>query len=299
MANRHLSRSLVLQALFEWDFMSHTAEEARDITKRDIAEFAPGLEDEDFVVEMVELVLKKKSILDDIIEKAAPEWPIAKINVVDRNVLRIGLTELLFAKREDVPPKVAINEAIELAKTFGGENSGRFINGVLGAVYRELGEPGKEDGKKNPFDETDPAKFPVEPKAGGLVYAHHDGKIMFAFVHDVFGYWTFPKGTIEKEDKDEAACALREIKEEIGLDGEIEIEIGTTEYIASHPELGRIRKPAKFFLVKGEYAPLHLKSTGGLNDARWFSMDDVPELTIYDDLIPMITKAIKHLHAKN
>lgn len=298
MANRHLSRSLVLQALFEWDFMSHTAEEARDITKRDIAEFAPGLEDEDFVVEMVDLVLKKKSILDDIIEKAAPEWPIAKINVVDRNVLRIGLTELLFAKREDVPPKVAINEAIELAKTFGGENSGRFINGVLGAVYRELGEPGKEDGKKNPFDETDPAKFPVELKAGGLVYAEHDGKIMMAFVHDVFGYWTFPKGSIQ-EGENEEGCALRKIKDEIGIDGKIEIEIGRTEYIASHPEQGRIRKIVVFYLVKAPYGELELKSGGGLNDARWFSMDDVPELTIYDDLIPMITKAIKHLHAKN
>ncbi len=296
MANRHLSRSLVLQALFEWDFMSHPTGNVQEILQRDIDEFAPGLEDEAFVKETLDLVIKKKSIIDDIIVKAAPEWPIAKINVVDRNVLRIGLVELLFGNREEVPPKVAINEAIELAKTFGGENSGRFINGVLGAVYRELGEPGKEqDGKKNPFDETDPAKFPVEPKAGGLVYATHEGKVMFALVHDVFGYWTFPKGTIEKEDKDEEACALREIQEEIGIDGTIEIEIGKIEYIASHPELGRIRKPATFYLVKADYTPLDLKVTGGLNGAEWFPMDEIPNLTIYDDLIPMITKAVKHL----
>ena len=295
MANRHLSRSLVLQALFEWDFMGHPTGNVQEILQRDIDEFAPGLEDEDFVKETLDLVIKKKSIIDDIIVKAAPEWPIAKINVVDRNVLRIGLVELLFGNREEVPPKVAINEAIELAKTFGGENSGRFINGVLGAVYRELGEPGKEqDGKKNPFDETDPAKFPVEKKSGGLVYSHHEGKIYFAFVHDVFGYWTFPKGSIEESETEET-CALRKIKDEIGIDGRIETEIGRTEYIASHPEQGRIRKIVVFYLVESSYGALTLKSGGGLNGAEWFPMDEIPNLTIYDDLIPMITKAVKHL----
>jgi len=85
------------------------------------------------------------SQIDQIIEKSAPEWPLDQIAIVDRNVLRIGLFELLFGNREEVPPKVAINEAIELAKTFGGESSGRFVNGVLGTVYREIGEPQKEE----------------------------------------------------------------------------------------------------------------------------------------------------------
>ena len=83
--------------------------------------------------------------LDKIIEKSAPEWPLDQITIVDRNVLRIGLYELLFADRKEVPPKVAINEAIELAKSFGGESSSKFINGVLGTVYREIGEPGKDE----------------------------------------------------------------------------------------------------------------------------------------------------------
>jgi N utilization substance protein B len=94
-------------------------------------------------------VINKQKIIDEIIEKAAPGWPIDKISAVDRNVLRIGLYELLFGDRKEVPPKVAINEAIELAKSFGGENSSRFVNGVLGGVYKEIGEPGKDDvGKK-------------------------------------------------------------------------------------------------------------------------------------------------------
>ena len=95
---------------------------------------------------LVEGVIKKQKDLDRIIEKAAPDWPIEKISMVDRNILRIGLFELLFADRGEVPAKVAINEAIELAKQFGGENSSRFVNGVLGAVYKEIGEPGKEQG---------------------------------------------------------------------------------------------------------------------------------------------------------
>jgi len=93
---------------------------------------------------LIDQVLKKRAVIDEIIEKAAPDWPIDKISIIDRNILRIGLTELLFGDRKEVPPKVAINEAIELAKTFGGENSGKFVNGVLGAVYKEIGEPGKE-----------------------------------------------------------------------------------------------------------------------------------------------------------
>src|SRR3989344_5823252 len=139
MANRHLSRSIVLQTLFEWDFLSvekkggvSENEEIKKALNRNLKEFAPGLEDDTFVFSLIDEILKKKTIIDEVIEKAAPDWPIDKISVVDRNILRIGLTELLFGDRSQVPPKVAINEAIELAKTFGGENSGKFINGVLG-----------------------------------------------------------------------------------------------------------------------------------------------------------------------
>ena len=137
MASRHLSRSIVMQSLYEWDF----SEKKKDLTKiveRNIKEFGPGLEDPSFVWQLTTGVVQKLKQLDQIITKAAPEWPISQINIIDRNVLRIGIYELLFAKKEEVPPKVAINEAIELAKNFGGESSGKFINGVLGTIYKEL-----------------------------------------------------------------------------------------------------------------------------------------------------------------
>ena len=137
MASRHLSRSIVLQSLYEWDFYGRKPV-LRDIIERNIKDFGPGLEELDFIWQLSEGVEKRISELDKIIEKAAPEWPIAQISMVDRNVLRIGLFELLLSDREKVPPKVAINEAIELAKTFSGQTSGKFINGVLGTVYKEI-----------------------------------------------------------------------------------------------------------------------------------------------------------------
>ena len=137
MSSRHLSRSIVMQSLYEWDFSSKKLD-LKKIVEKNIKEFGPGLEDETFVWKLVTGVVEHLSELDKIIEKAAPEWPIEQITIIDRNVLRIGLYELLFSKKEEVPPKVAINEAIELAKTFGGESSGKFINGVLGTVFKEV-----------------------------------------------------------------------------------------------------------------------------------------------------------------
>lgn len=145
MASRHLSRSVAMQSLYEWDFRGRKIEELPEIVDRNVKEFASGLDDTTFIHQLVDGTIKYISQIDKIIEKAAPQWPLEQVAVVDRNVLRVGLFELLFGKREEVPPKVAINEAIELAKSFGGESSGKFVNGVLGTVYREIGEPGKDD----------------------------------------------------------------------------------------------------------------------------------------------------------
>ena len=137
MASRHLSRSIVLQSLYEWDFYNKKPD-LKNIVERNIKDFGPGLEELDFIWQLINGIEARIDELDKIIEKAAPEWPISQIAVIDRNVLRIGLFELLHANKEEVPPKVAINEAIELAKTFSGPTSGKFINGVLGTVYKQL-----------------------------------------------------------------------------------------------------------------------------------------------------------------
>jgi len=139
MATRQLARSIVLQSLYEWDFFKQKQDLIK-IVERDLAELAPGLDEPEFVWRLIKGILEHKKEIDAIIEKAAPEWPLEQIAIVDRNILRIGLYELLYADPNEVPPKVAINEAIELAKNFGGPNSGKFINGVLGTVYKQISE---------------------------------------------------------------------------------------------------------------------------------------------------------------
>lgn len=145
MANRHLQRSVAMQSLFEWDFRGTHDEEMPGIMSRSLDEFAPGLEDASFGHMLVEGTLQRRSIIDQLIEKCAPEWPLDQVTIIDRNILRLGIFELLYGNYDEVPPKVAINESIELAKTFGSDSSPRFVNGVLGTIYREMGEPMKDD----------------------------------------------------------------------------------------------------------------------------------------------------------
>lgn len=151
MATRQLARSVVLQSLYEWDFYNRKGD-LTQIVERNLNEFAPGIDEPDFAWRLVKGVIDHLEELDKIITKAAPDWPIEQIAVIDRNALRIGLYELLYADPEEVPPKVAINEAIEISKNYGGPNSGKFINGVLGTVYKQMQEAGrfpKEEPKKN------------------------------------------------------------------------------------------------------------------------------------------------------
>lgn len=142
MATRHLIRTIVLQSLYEWDFYKKNVDLPQVIT-RNIEEFGPGIDEPQFVVTMVTGIVANLAELDATITRVAPEWPVDQIAIIDRNVLRIGLYELMFADHEEVPPRVAINEAIEVAKAYGGVSSPKFINGVLGTVYKELIESGK------------------------------------------------------------------------------------------------------------------------------------------------------------
>ncbi|MFA6476159.1 MAG: transcription antitermination factor NusB [Candidatus Paceibacterota bacterium] len=298
MANRHLCRSLAMQVLFELDFRDGSPAKKIDETiERVVAEFAPGMEDLSYVKEIVDGVVSHQDKIDAIVEKAAPDWPIEQIAAVDRNILRLGLYELIFSDRADVPAKVAINEAIELAKTFGGESSGRFVNGVLGTVYKELGEPGKNDvsTKKKKILDIPYDQMPIEKLGGAVVFSKVGDEIFLAMVHDVFGRWTLSKGHIEEGEELEAGT-IREIKEEMGVDMKILQELGTNEYIASDPEKGKTRRQVTYFLAEVKGKPeLTLEKKGGLDNTKWFPLAEVPELNMYDDMVPIITKAIKIL----
>jgi len=294
MANRHLSRSIVLQSLFEWDLNDLEKKAVHQVLSRNVAEFAPNKTDMPFMEKLLDGVMAKKPELNLVIEKAAPEWPIDRISPVDRNILRLGLYELLFSDRSEVPAKVAINEAIELAKQFGGDNSSRFVNGVLGAVYKEIGEPGKEEKSKHrkkdvPFDQ-----MPIERLSGAVVYAEHEGQMFFALVHDIFGHWTLSKSKVHEDESVEDG-AKRALLEEVGLSITIEAELGDNEYVATHPEKGKVRKQVHYFLAQAPYLDIQLLKKGGLDDAKWFKVTDILDLNFYEDILPVVTKAVTML----
>ena len=147
-SNRHLGRIVALQSLYEYEFRTQAEDASVDIDEilgRNLERYSEEIDDTSFVKELVAGVLESQGDLDDKIRPLAPEWPIEQIARIDRNILRLGLYELLY-RAEQVPPKVAINEAVELAKAFGSDNSSKFINGVLGTALRTLVE-GTEDAR--------------------------------------------------------------------------------------------------------------------------------------------------------
>lgn len=294
MANRHLSRSIVLQSLFEWDLNTLEKKAVHDVLERNVQEFAPNKTDMPFMERLLDGVMAKQPELDLVIEKAAPEWPIDRISPVDRNILRLGLYELLFADRKEVPAKVAINEAIELAKQFGGDNSSRFVNGVLGAVYKEIGEPGKDESSKRVKKDVPYEQMPIERLAGAVVYAEQDGQMYLALVHDIFGHWTLSKSKVADGESVEDG-AIRAVREEMTLPITIEAKLGENEYVASQPEKGKVRKQVHYFLASAPYQDVVLAKKGGLDDARWFRVADILELNFYEDILPIVTKAVTML----
>lgn len=298
MSNRHLARSVVLQTLFECDLSGILAaaeldrEHVETALRRNVLEFAPGITDVTFCLDLLFNIITKRETLDEIIVKAAPDWPLEKISNVDRNILRMGLFELLFSPRDQVPPKVAIDEAIELAKTYGGETSGRFVNGVLGAIYKEMGEPEKNQSSKTKKEPIDPSLLPQETLGGAVVFSRDEaGTVRLAFVHDIFGHWTLSKGHLDPNEEENLGTAKR-VGEEFGITVTVQQKLGENAYIASTPDKGKIRKNVVYYLAEVPYAPLQFVATGGLDDARWFELSEVANLNIYDDILPIVTKAI-------
>lgn len=169
-SNRHLGRIISLQSLYEYEFRNKAGDATADIESiiaKNIEPYSKALGDTEFVYQLTNGVVEHLKELDEALRPLAPEWPLDTIAAVDRNTLRIGLYELSSG---NVPPKVAINEAVELAKAFGSDNSSRFINGVLGTAYRQLGLEEKEGNneKSKPESETDQAK--ADTKAAKEVF---------------------------------------------------------------------------------------------------------------------------------
>jgi N utilization substance protein B len=145
MANRHFSRIQAVQALYEWDF--RRKRDPKEVLHRNMVESEAKNVDEEFVHDILDGVVKDIESIDKLIAKSAPEWPLDQIAIIDKTILRIAIFELLYS--DEVPPKVAIDEAVELAKSFGGDNSSKFVNGVLGSVFRQSDKYDPSDDDKN------------------------------------------------------------------------------------------------------------------------------------------------------
>ncbi len=306
MLDRHLLRSIILQTLFEWDVQEEERKGNIDINGillENLKEFGQVNEIPDFAGKMLSCILEKQEDLDNIIQQAAPQWPINKIPVVDRNILRIGISELLFSDRDEVPPKVAINEAIELAKAFGGENSSKFISGVMGTIYKELGEPQKHETSDSRKKEIDSKNLPTHDLSGVMIYSKEDNLYKVAMVHNIFGYWTLLKGK-EKNEKTSKENIIDKAKQKIGLEIKLEEKIGGNEYVAFHTEEGHVKRKTEYFLAKSESVDFVLKHDEGkegptvLDDVKWFKLSELGKLEIYEDLRPIVEKGIKILLEK-
>ena len=149
-----------MQSLFEWDFHKDetTQERVKKVVTHNYEEFAPDTADQTFSETIVQGVIENSTDIDALIARCAPEWPLDQIAAVDRNTLRVGTYELLYGNYDETPPKVAINEAIEIAKAYGSDSSPRFVNGVLGTIYREMGEPMKNDSTQKAKERRDGEK---------------------------------------------------------------------------------------------------------------------------------------------
>src|SRR3989338_2374987 len=286
MANRHLARSLAMQALYKWDFNGCNNEKIDAAVEYVITEFGPGLEEEGFVKMLVNGVLDKKKEIDTIIEKAAPEWPLEQIAMVDRNVLRVGIYELLFGDRNAVPQKVAINESIELAKSFGGETSGKFINGVLGTIYREIGEPMKDHIKTKPDED-----LPEELLVGAALINRNDKDIKVLWLKDKYGFWVFPKGHLTLKDKNSATALKRELKKEIGItDITVGEAVGDIEYVSKSTSKGKSKRKITYFIVETKTDKIEPSENSKIVETRWVFIKDPAPGDYYHDLDSILDK---------
>ncbi len=294
MSQRHISRQIALQTMYELDVrgdLSIDRIDLKEIINRNIEELSPDHKDKAYLYDLLDMVLTRLSTINDIIIKAAPEWPIEKISYMDRNILRIGLTELLFADREQVPPKVAIDQAIELSKAFGSETSSKFINGVLGAIYKELGEPDKNSIAK---------KRNIEEELTGVVlYSVDRGDVYIGLVHDLFKHWTICKSHTDSKSND-IENIKKVINKEFGIDQVLDYAmVKKGQYIANHPEKGKIIKNVTYYLAKVPHLEPVAEIGGGLDDAKWWKLSDIGSLKIYKEIGGLLSTCVANIKPQN
>jgi len=294
MSNRHLARTIALQSLYQWDFNRMT-EDILVIVRQNLQDFAPSFDDNGFTEHLVRGIIKQQSEIDRLIVQYAPEWPLAQITPIDRNILRIGIYEL---KHPEVPPKVAINESIELAKTFGGDASGKFINGVLGNIYKDMEAQGERIATVHTTTVAPSRREegPMEISAGGVVFRHnsHDG-YDFALIQDAIYRWTFPKGKVEEGETLEEA-ARQEVSEEIGITKvKLICPLGSIHITVNAPGKPPTPKTVHYFLMEALEDTLRIVPDHEIKGGEWVPLPQVIPMLGYENAKEIFRHALKQL----
>lgn len=286
-AGRHEIRIIIIQTLFENDFYDRKpdAKELMVIFNRIAAENKPVAIDNDYAKIVFEGISSKIDDINNIIDQAASNWSIDKLGRLDKNILVLGVYEILFGSEFDVPWRVAINEALEIAKLFLNDTSRKFINGVLGAVCKEVEDTSEE--------EHIPVKKIIVKKyvSAVILCVNCFDEPMFAFVHDIFNRWTLSKGSLVTGEELESGLK-RVIKEELSIDIQPIEEIGENSYTA-HPPEGPINKEVTYFLATTNDQVLKLSDSEGLTDAKWFNVEEIKKLNFYPDLKQIILDGVQ------
>ncbi len=292
MLTRHSSREISLQSLFNLDSRYNLQEVSLEIQEEVyqniIDSFHKDTEEDQFSKNIIIGVVKNLKEIDDIIIKTTPDWGIEKTAIIDRNILRLAIYELFFSDAE-VPSRVVINEAIEIAKTFGNKKSFKFISGVLGSIYE------KTDLKEKDIKESDKdKKIIVEKKVGAMPYYFKDGEVMFLLVHNVFNRWTLPKGTAEGNNKNEEISLENVLKEKLNIEGQVGEKIGENEYRSGSTKTEVNKKFISYYVFEVTN-PNEIKvneNNKGLNNAKWFNLENFNQVEKYDDMKEIINKGV-------
>jgi len=291
MSGRHLGRTVVLQTLFEWDF-NQKNQPPEKLLEKNLKDFAPNFKEKNFAQSLLRGIIDKINEIDQIIEKYAPEWPIEKITIIDRNILRIGIYELYFSP--EVPPKVAIDESIELAKSFGGDSSYRFINGVLGSIYKDI-TSSVEDVNKRLHDINISSNI-KEVSVGAVVYRKEGDKIFFVLIKDAIDKWTFPKGKIGLENPDETIkeAVEREVEEETNIKKlDIKKYIDYLDVTVNQPKQPPYRKRILYYLAETDQKDIKYEDSVTVKDAQWFEKDEVEKVLGYKEAKSLFKKTLR------
>ncbi len=292
MLNRHQSREVAVQALFNLDFRENKPV-PQDIYQYVLDEFYSKKQD-NYSSQIFFGILKNIKKIDEIISSVATDLPFKKIALVDRNILRLGIFEMFFLDGI-IPPRVSINESIELAKTFGGKNSFKFISGVLGTVYKNSELKKNDTGLKK----TNNTDAPMIEKAGAVIFSIKNNILYFALIYDLFGYWTLPKGSLDNKNTTLQETARKKAQEELGIKVEVLDQVGEIIYNVQDENNQSIKNKVVYFLATTDHQPLILqKDNEGLVDARWFTLNELEALKKYDDLSEIINKSIKIINNK-